>query len=122
MYESEEVTMTKPKVDSVVNSVPVLDAPDLEALPMLDEPELKDILDHRSLPFRAQERTIPMGNFTIIETILRERAYFFATIRDAEDLWPKIRAMLISCVTFFAIYGAVMGGAHSIMQAISSLV
>jgi hypothetical protein len=59
-------------------------------------------------------------NFTIVESILRERAFFFTTIRDCEDLWPKIRAMVLSSGTFFAIYGAVMGGSHSPQQAVVS--
>jgi hypothetical protein len=59
-------------------------------------------------------------NFTIIESILRERAFFFATIRDCEDLWPKIRAMMLSSGTFFAIYGAVMGGSHGPLQSLVS--
>ncbi len=45
-----------------------------------------------------------LNNFTIIETILRDRASFFAAIRDNIDLWTKIEAMLVSCITFFAIY------------------
>ncbi|MEP7287631.1 MAG: actin-binding WH2 domain-containing protein [Chloroflexota bacterium] len=61
-----------------------------------------------------------LENFTIIETILRDRNYFFTAIRDCEDLWPKIQAMLISCTAFFAIYGAVMGASHSLLQAIVS--
>ncbi len=45
-----------------------------------------------------------LNNFTIIETILRDRASFFAAIRDNIDLWTKIEAMLVSHITFFAIY------------------
>jgi hypothetical protein len=61
-------------------------------------------------------------NFTIIETILRDRADFFAAIRDSDRILQKIRAMLISCATFLAVYGAVMGASHSPLQAFSSLV
>ena len=63
-----------------------------------------------------------MQNFTIIETILRDRNYFFAAIRDCEDLWTKIRAMLVSCAVFFAVYGVVMGSSHSILQAVVSTI
>ncbi|MFN8374956.1 MAG: actin-binding WH2 domain-containing protein [Anaerolineae bacterium] len=61
-----------------------------------------------------------MQNFTIIETILRDRADFFAALRDSLLIGRKIRAMLISCVVFLAIYGAVMGASSGPMQAISS--
>ncbi len=63
-----------------------------------------------------------LNNFTIIETILRDRASFFAVIRDNIDLWTKIEAMLVSCITFFAIYGMVMGASHSPIQSVVSLV
>ncbi len=59
-------------------------------------------------------------NFTIIENILRDRVFFFATIRDCQEMWPKIRAMMLSSGAFFAIYGAVMGAAHSPQQAVAS--
>jgi hypothetical protein len=62
-----------------------------------------------------------LNHFTIIETILRDRSSFFAAIRDNVDLWSKIEAMLISCVSFFAIYGVVMGASHSPLQSIVSL-
>jgi len=58
-----------------------------------------------------------MQNFTIIETILRDRADFFAALRDSLLIGRKIRAMLISCVVFLAIYGAVMGASSGPMQA-----
>lgn len=60
-------------------------------------------------------------NSTIIEAILRDRAIFFNEIRDDVKLSGKIRAMLLSCIGFLAAYGAVMGAAHSPMQAISSM-
>ena len=60
--------------------------------------------------------------FTIIEAILRDRAIFFNEIRDDLKLSGKIRAMLISCIGFLAVYGAVMGAAHSPMQALSSMI
>ncbi len=63
-----------------------------------------------------------MNNFTVIEGILRNRKHFFAEIRDCVDLWTKIRAMLVSCIVFFAVYGAVMGGSHSLLQAGSSFI
>jgi hypothetical protein len=61
-----------------------------------------------------------MDNFTIIETILRDRSDFFVEIRDGVGLRDKINAMLLSSFAFLAIYGAVMGAGHSFLQAVSS--
>ena len=63
-----------------------------------------------------------MDNLAIIETILRNRHQFFAEIREGVDLGRKMRAMLISSIAFFALYGAVMGSTHSLWQALSSAV
>jgi len=63
-----------------------------------------------------------MNNLAIIETILRNRHQFFAEIREGVDLGQKMRAMLISVIAFFALYGAVMGSTHSLWQALSSAV
>ena len=63
-----------------------------------------------------------MNNLAIIETILRNRDRFFGEIRVGMDLGLKMRAMLISSVAFFALYGAVMGSTHSLLQAVSSAV
>ncbi|HEC34734.1 MAG TPA: actin-binding WH2 domain-containing protein [Chloroflexi bacterium] len=63
-----------------------------------------------------------MKNLTIIETILRNRRRFFAEIREGSGLAEKMRAMIISSVAFFALYGAVMGSSHSLWQALSSAV
>jgi len=63
-----------------------------------------------------------MKNLTIIETILRDRRRFFAEIREGSGLAEKMRAMIISSVAFFALYGAVMGSSHSLWQALSSAV
>lgn len=61
-----------------------------------------------------------MKSLMIIETILRNREEFFVEIRESRDLGLKIHQMLISCFAFLAIYGLVMGAAHSPFQAISS--
>jgi len=58
----------------------------------------------------------------VIETILRNRFHFFAEIRDGQGLREKMRAMLVSSVIFFALYGAVLGSTHSLWQALSSAV
>lgn len=63
-----------------------------------------------------------MRNLAIIETILRSRAEFFREIRDGAGLTEKLRAMLVSSIAFFALYGAVMGSSHSLKQALSSAV
>jgi hypothetical protein len=61
-----------------------------------------------------------VNNLAIIETILRSRHRFFDEIRQGVDLGAKMRAMLISGVVFFALYGAVMGSTHSLWQTLSS--
>jgi len=63
-----------------------------------------------------------MKNLAVIETILRSRQRFFAEIADGTALQQKLRAMLVSSIAFFALYGAVMGSTHSLWQALSSAV
>ena len=61
-----------------------------------------------------------MNNLAIIETVLRNRNRFFVEIREGVELSQKMRAMLVSSIAFFALYGAVMGSTHSLWQALSS--
>ena len=61
-----------------------------------------------------------MKDLAVIETILRNRVYFFHEIRDGIGLPQKMRAMIVSSLIFFALYGAVMGSTHSLWQALSS--
>lgn len=63
-----------------------------------------------------------LQDFTIIEKILRNRYKFFTEIREGIELPEKMRAMFISSVSFFALYGAVMGSNTSLWQTISSAV
>lgn len=58
--------------------------------------------------------------FGIVERILRNRKAFFAEIREGIELPSKIKAMLISSISFFALYGLVMGSSHSLWQTLSS--
>ena len=63
-----------------------------------------------------------MKHLSIIETILRDRQRLFGEIRERQGLGEKIRAMLITSIVFLALYGAVMGSTHSILQVLSSAV
>ena len=63
-----------------------------------------------------------MKDLAVIETILRNRDIFFSEIRDGIELPQKLRAMFLSSLAFFALYGAVMGSSHSFWQALSSAV
>lgn len=63
-----------------------------------------------------------MKDLAVIETILRNRYHFFIEIRDGVGLREKMRAMLISSIAFFAVYGAVLGSTHSLWQTLSSAV
>jgi hypothetical protein len=67
-------------------------------------------------------RKSPAEYFGVIEQILRNRYRFFEEIREGIDLNSKMMAMLVCCVTFFALYGAVMGSSHSLWQTLSSAV
>ena len=59
-------------------------------------------------------------DFAVVETILRDRSRFFEEIRAGTDVAGKIRSMLISSIAFLAVYGAVLGSTHSLIQALSS--
>ncbi len=67
-------------------------------------------------------RQFSLQDFAIIERILRNRKDFFREIREGIELGEKMKAMLISSVCFFALYGAVMGSSHSLWQTLSSAV
>jgi hypothetical protein len=59
-------------------------------------------------------------DFVVVETILRDRHQFFEEIREGISLEEKTRAMLVSTTAFMAVYGAVLGSTHSLLQAVSS--
>ena len=59
-------------------------------------------------------------DFAVVETILRDRTRFFEEIRAGTDVAGKIRSMLVSSIAFLAVYGAVLGSTHSLLQAFSS--
>jgi len=61
-------------------------------------------------------------DFGVVETILRDRQQFFEQIREGAGVPEKIRAMLVSSFAFLAVYGAVLGSTHSLIQALSSAV
>jgi len=63
-----------------------------------------------------------LQDFGVVETILRTPQQFFAELRDGIELPNKIIAMLVSSVTFFMVYGAILGSTHSPLQAISSAI
>jgi hypothetical protein len=62
----------------------------------------------------------PLGRLSVVENILRNRQDFFGEIRDGIELREKIVSMLVASMVFLAIYGVVMGAAHSPAQAIAS--
>lgn len=61
-------------------------------------------------------------DFAVVETILRDRHQFFEEIREGTGLREKTRAMLVSTTAFMAVYGAVLGSTHSLLQAFSSAI
>ena len=60
------------------------------------------------------------NDFGVVETILRDRHQFFEEIREGVEVQKKTRAMMVSSVAFLAVYGAVLGSTHSLLQALSS--
>ncbi len=62
------------------------------------------------------------SNLTVVESILRDRRHFFREIRDGIDISQKINAMFLSSITFFALYGAVLGSTSTLWQTLSSTV
>lgn len=69
---------------------------------------------------RRAARPFGTQDFGIVERILRSRYDFFEEIREGQDLQAKMKAMVVSCVAFLALYGAVMGSTHSLWQTLSS--
>ncbi len=65
-------------------------------------------------------RPFSVQDFGIVEKILRNRQNFFREIHEGVEVPAKMRAMLISSFTFFALYGAVMGSRSSLGQTLSS--
>src|SRR5512145_456666 len=63
-----------------------------------------------------------MQRLGVIEIILRDRFDFFAEIQAGVNLRAKILDMLAAAFALFAIYGGVMGAAHSPLQAVSSFI
>ena len=63
-----------------------------------------------------------LKRLAVIEAILRNRYRFFSEVRDGVDLGGKLRSLIVSSMVFLAIYGAVMGSSHSVLQALSSAV
>jgi hypothetical protein len=59
-------------------------------------------------------------DFAVVETILRDRHQFFNEIREGIGVPEKTHAMMVSSAAFLAVYGAVLGSTHSLIQALSS--
>jgi len=60
--------------------------------------------------------------FASVEWLLRDRAGFFAEIREREALTIKLRDMVVSTAILFALYGLLMGTSNSWQQALTSAV
>jgi len=71
---------------------------------------------------RKTTRPFSVQDFSIAQKILRNRALYFKEIRDGIEVRAKMRAMLVSSIAFFALYGAVMGANTSFWQTLSSAV
>jgi hypothetical protein len=60
--------------------------------------------------------------FASVEWLLRDRASYFAEIRERKALGIKLRDMVISTALLFALYGLLMGVSNSWQQALASAV
>jgi hypothetical protein len=60
--------------------------------------------------------------FGSIERLLRDRAGFFAEIRERKALGIKLRDMVVSTAIFLSLYGLMMGTSNSWQQALTSAV
>lgn len=60
--------------------------------------------------------------FASVEWLLRDRAGYFAEIRERKALSIKLRDMVISTSILFALYGLLMGVSNSWQQALASAV
>jgi hypothetical protein len=60
--------------------------------------------------------------FASVEWLLRDRAGYFAEIRERKALGIKLRNMVISSAILFALYGLLMGVSNSWQQALASAV
>ncbi|MBE9125398.1 MULTISPECIES: actin-binding WH2 domain-containing protein [unclassified Coleofasciculus] len=60
--------------------------------------------------------------FTTLIGLLRDRSLFLKEIRQGIKLEGKITALLICSSLFFAVYGAIIGSSHSLLQALSSAI
>ena len=69
-----------------------------------------------------QKKSTANKYFFVLTNLLRERQIFLEEIRDGVSLNRKIISLLVCSSLFLAIYGAIIGGFHSWMQALSSAV
>jgi hypothetical protein len=58
--------------------------------------------------------------FTVLMGLLRDRQGFMEEIRQGVRLPSKIISLLVCSSLFFAVYGAIIGSSHSLLQALSS--
>lgn len=60
--------------------------------------------------------------FSVTISLMRDRIGFMEEIRQGVRIPSKIIALLVSSSTFFAIYGAIIGSSHSLLQGLSSAI
>lgn len=85
-------------------------------IPIMDNPMQQKRLN------KSKRNPNLTADLAVIETILRNRFYFFSEIKEGQGLQQKMRAMLISSIAFLALYGGVLGSTHSLWQALSSAI
>lgn len=63
-----------------------------------------------------------MNYFSVLITLLRDRANFLSEIRQNIKIEQKITSLLVSSSIFFAVYGLIIGSSNSWLQAASSAI
>lgn len=63
-----------------------------------------------------------MNYFSTVVTLLRDRESFLTEIHHGIRLKSKMSALMLSSFVCFAVYGAIVGASHSLLQILSSAV
>ena len=61
-------------------------------------------------------------SFNVLMQLLRDRSNFLSEIENHKYLDRKIVSLLISSSLFLALYGAIIGSTHSVLQTVSSAI
>ncbi len=69
-----------------------------------------------------KKQNIGIQQFSVLVNLLRDRQSFLEEIRQGVRLQNKISSLFVTSSIFFALYGAIIGAAHSWAQALSGAI